>query len=73
MAKAVGNGYFPLQMPWRLAHAVRETRETVAGHRLGALGGGGGLSISGWRGQLERLAASAPLARLPYPPLLIIP
>ena len=37
VAKAVGGGYCQLQMPLRLALAVRET---VAGHRLGALEGG---------------------------------
>ena len=39
VAKAVGGGYCRLQMPLRLALGVRGT---VAGHRLGALGGGGG-------------------------------
>ena len=39
VAKAVGGGYCRLQMPLRLALAVREM---VAGHRLGALEGGGG-------------------------------
>ena len=34
VAKAVGGGYCRLQMPLRLALGVRET---VAGHRLGAL------------------------------------
>ena len=38
VAKAVGGGYCRLQMPLRLALGVRET---VAGHRLGALEGGG--------------------------------
>ena len=38
LAKAVGSGYFRLQMPLGLALAVRGT---VAGHRLGALEGGG--------------------------------
>ena len=38
MAKAVGGGYRRLQMPLRLALGVRGT---VAGHRLGALKGGG--------------------------------
>ena len=37
VAKAVGDGYCRLQMPLELALAVRET---VAGHRLGALEGG---------------------------------
>ena len=39
VAIAVGGGYCRLQMPLRLALAVRET---VAGRRLGALEGGGG-------------------------------
>ena len=38
VAKAVGGGYCRLQRPLKLAQAVRET---VAGHRLGALEGGG--------------------------------
>ena len=38
-AVGVGGGYYRLQMPFRLARAVRQT---VAGHRLGALEGGGG-------------------------------
>ena len=38
VAKEVGGGYCRLQMPLRLAFGVR--RETVAGHRLGALEGG---------------------------------
>ena len=38
VAKAVGGGYCRLQTPLRLAVAVRGT---VAGHRLGGLGGGG--------------------------------
>ena len=37
VAKAVGGGYCQLQMPLRLALAVRGT---VAGHRLSTLGGG---------------------------------
>ena len=40
VAKAIGGGYCRLQMPLRLALAVRGT---VAGHRLDALEGGGGL------------------------------
>ena len=40
VAKAVGGGYCRLQMPLRLALAVRGT---VAGHRLGALEGGAGV------------------------------
>ena len=43
VAKAVGGGYCRLQMPLRLALGVRGT---VAGHRLGALEGGGGASVS---------------------------
>ena len=44
VAKAVGGGYCRLQMPLTLALGVRET---VDGHRLGALeGGGGGLPPS---------------------------
>ena len=43
VAKAVGGSYCRLQMPLKLALAVRGT---VAGHRLDALvGGGGGLGI----------------------------
>ena len=40
VAKAVGSGCYRLQMPLKLAVAVRET---VAGHRLDALEGGGGV------------------------------
>ena len=39
VAKAVGGGYCQLQMPWKLALAVRET---AAGYKLGALEEGGG-------------------------------
>ena len=39
VAKAVGGGYCRLQMPFRMALAVRGT---VAGRRLGALEGEGG-------------------------------
>ena len=39
VAEAVGGGYCRLQMPLSLALGVRGT---VAEHRLGALGGGGG-------------------------------
>ena len=39
VAEAVGGGYCRLQMPLSLAPGVRET---VAGHRLGALERGGG-------------------------------
>ena len=41
VAEAVGGGYCRLQMPLKLALGVRGT---VAGHRLGALEGGGGTS-----------------------------
>ena len=41
VAKAVGGGYRRLQMPLSLALAVQET---VAGHRLGALEGGEGIT-----------------------------
>ena len=41
VSQAVGGGYCRLQMPWKLALGVRET---VAGQRLGALEGGGGVS-----------------------------
>jgi hypothetical protein len=41
VAKAVGSGYCRLQMPSTPALGVRGT---VAGHRLGALAGGGGTS-----------------------------
>ena len=41
VAKAVGGSYRRLQMPLKLALAVRET---AAGHRLGALEGEGGTS-----------------------------
>ena len=43
VAKAVGGGYCRLQMPLRLALAVRGT---VAGRGLGALEGGGGSNAS---------------------------
>ena len=42
VAKAVGDGYCQLQMPLKLALAVRET---VAGSRLDALEGGGGVPL----------------------------
>ena len=42
VVKAVGDGYCRLQMPLKLAVGVRET---VAGRRLGALGGGQQVSI----------------------------
>ena len=56
VAKAVGAGYCRLQMPLRLALGVRET---VAGHRLGALEGGGGggsppLPMHPWQAPFDR-------------------
>ena len=45
--KAVGGGYCPLQMPLKPALGVRGT---VAGHRLGALEGGGGGYLPPLRG-----------------------
>ena len=50
VAEAVGGGYCRLQMPLRPALAVRGT---VAGQRLGALGGGGGTSPlpTHWKGR----------------------
>ena len=56
VAKAVGGGYCRLQMPLKLALGIRGT---VAGHRLGALGGEGGLPppvpmhLWGGRGQMN--------------------
>ena len=49
VAKAVGGGYCRFQMPLKPALAVRET---AAGHRLGALEGGGDspLSMHPWWG-----------------------
>ena len=52
VAKAVGGGYCRLRMPLRPALAIRET---VAGDRLGALKGGGGVT--------------SPLPMYPCPPL----
>ena len=43
VAEAVGDGYCRLQMPLKLALGVRDT---AAGHRLGALKGGGGVSTA---------------------------
>ena len=44
VAKAVGGGYCRLPMPLRPALGIRET---AAGHRLGALEGGGGDDVRG--------------------------
>ena len=46
VAKAVGGGSCRLQMPLKLALGVRGA---VAGHRLGALEGGGGGQLGGGR------------------------
>ena len=60
IAEAVGGGYCRLQMPLSLALAVRET---VAGHRLGALGRGGGGALTQTEchtgGRMERMAERA--------------
>ena len=62
VAKAVGGGYCRLQMPLRLAFAVRET---VAGHGLGALEGGGGGTLPPSNASLSmRQSFSAPRPRL---------
>ena len=64
VAKAVGSGYCRLQMPLNAALAVRGT---VAGHRLGALEGGGGwhkASVS----DLEGEGLPPPLLLHPCPP-----
>ena len=65
VAKAVGGGYCRIQMPLKLALAIRET---VAGHRLGALdeGGGGGLPPPPFQcipggGNTDRIALPAPM------------
>ena len=53
VAKAVGGGYCRLQMPLTLTLGVREA---VAGHRLGALEGGGG----GYLPPLQKKCIPAP-------------
>ena len=60
VAEAVGGGYCRLQMPLRLALAVRGT---VAGHRLRARGGGGGTSPPS-----QCIPAYAPCAEWGGPP-----
>ena len=62
VAKAVGGGYCRLQMPLRLALGVRGT---VAGHRLGALEGGGGVPppmhpLGGGGGCTPKIGAASP-------------
>ena len=51
VAKAVGGGYCRLQMPLRPAFSVSGT---VAGHRLGALEGGGGVQKAATRRKMRR-------------------
>ena len=66
VAKAVGGGHWWLQMPLRVAFAIRGT---VAGHRLGALDRGGGVppsqGIPGGGG--GGLAYGVPNSGLPHP------
>ena len=61
VAKAVGGGYCRSQMPLKLALAIRET---VAGHRLGVLEGGGGVNqcIRGAEYRQNRHYDNCPLA-----------
>ena len=70
VAKAVGGGYCRLQMPLSLAYAVRET---VAGHRLGALEEGGGvpppLPMHPWGGGGEGVRSGTILPWKIPPPL----
>ena len=61
-AKAVGGGYCRLQMPLKLALGVRGT---VAGHRLGALEGGGGTSPPSDASLPTSTAAWSPTRALP--------
>ena len=58
VAKAVGGGYCRLQMPLRLALGVRGT---VAGHRPGALEGGGYLPPSQCTPARPTLTGSMPI------------
>ena len=61
LPKAVGGGHCRLQMPLKLALAVRGT---VAGHRLGALEGGGGItSVPSNASPPRRLALAWPEGR----------
>ena len=59
VAEAAGGGYCRLQMPFKLALAVREA---VVGHRLGALEGGGGLPTPPLKGALPNPRRPAPCA-----------
>ena len=61
VAKAVGGGYCRLQMPLKLALAVREA---AAGHRLGALEGGGTPPSNASRGGL--VGTSTFLPNVPF-------
>ena len=63
VAEAVGRGYCRLQMPLKLALAVRET---VAGHRLGALEVGGVFPI------FQSSNASLPPPPPPTPPQVVL-
>ena len=64
-AKAVGGGYCRLQMPLRLALAVRRT---VAGHRLGALeGGGGDVTQGGYPPPFQCIPAPPPPGAVRWP------
>ena len=69
VAKAVWAGYCRLQMPLRLPLGVRET---VAGHRLGALDGGGGVAppipMHPWRVAQWLGTSSAYWVRIRLPP-----
>ena len=65
VAKAVGGGYCRLQMPWKLAFGVRETE---AGHRLGALEGGGGWRPPTTRRNVTQGGVRPPLPMHPCPP-----
>ena len=71
VAQAVGGGYCRLQMPLKLAFGVRET---VAGHRLGALEGGGyppPVPMHRWRGlsRVRRRYVQAPWSMPVNPPV----
>ena len=58
VAKAVGGGYCWLQMPLKLALGVGKT---VAGHRLGALGGEGGSDLPPFQSILAHTSSHASL------------
>ena len=70
VAKAIGGGYCRLQMPLTLALGVRDT---VAGHKLGGLKGGGGGAGGECQISLERTGGGdcrdrhwGPAARVPH-------